>query len=74
MYKALYPARALSWKEVSVVRPAGSPKPALLVAAPVDLPPHLASDDPTFHLSISHDGDYLVAYVIATTSLLPSSA
>ena len=46
----------------------------ILVAAPVDLPPHLASDDPTFHLSISHDGDYLVAYVIATTSLLPSSA
>ncbi|KAL8279124.1 hypothetical protein RQP46_008380 [Phenoliferia psychrophenolica] len=54
------------------VRSAASPKPALQVDPPP--PSQLAASSSattstatTFHLSVAHDGDYVVAYVVATS-------
>ncbi|KAJ1968014.1 hypothetical protein H4R35_006545 [Dimargaris xerosporica] len=56
VYKALYPAHALSWKDVAVVKHNDKP--------------HLHFQDPAqlgisqSHLSISHDGDLVIAQVV----------
>lgn len=74
MYKAMFPGRRLSWQEVTVAKSANGLKPELQVdaiAAAASPPP---SHSLVCHLSISHDGDYIVAYVIAEgTPLLCSS-
>ncbi|KAM0752856.1 4'-phosphopantetheinyl transferase [Meredithblackwellia eburnea MCA 4105] len=86
-YKAFYPARKLSWKDISVSKDSGV-KPSLVVvvdaSGSVD-PPLTPPSPPPFldaglahsagslyatprdlhpHLSISHDGEYVIAYVV----------
>ncbi|KAJ1979997.1 hypothetical protein H4R33_005580 [Dimargaris cristalligena] len=58
-YKALYPQRKLTWKEVALVKSTGSPKPYLKIerAQECDGAGHS-------HVSLSHDGDWVVAQVI----------
>ncbi|BGP40138.1 hypothetical protein JCM10449v2_004096 [Rhodotorula kratochvilovae] len=60
-YKALYPTCAPTWKDLAV-RKAG-PKPLLAWAedARTSLSPHSALK---MHLSVSHDNDQLVAFVV----------
>ncbi|KAI8581313.1 hypothetical protein K450DRAFT_279096 [Umbelopsis ramanniana AG] len=55
MYKAMYPERKLTWKEVTVDRIAGGKPRAIL-----------AGQDKSIHthISVSHDGDYAVAYAV----------
>ena len=60
VYKALQPRWTPTWKEVSVVTLEGSPKPVLLFEPDGALGAH----DLQAHLSVSHDGEYLVAGVI----------
>jgi len=61
-YKALQPDFAPTWKQLALIQPDSTRKPMLLFEA-------LAfSHPPTFHCSISHDGEYLVAFVVAERS------
>ncbi|KAJ1974935.1 hypothetical protein H4R34_004527 [Dimargaris verticillata] len=56
VYKALYPTHSLSWKDVAVAKRSGKP--------------YLHFQDPSkhginqSHLSISHDGDLVIAQVV----------
>ncbi|KAF8609193.1 4'-phosphopantetheinyl transferase [Ceratobasidium sp. AG-I] len=67
-YKALYPHVRLQWKLVSLLPPPasatkGGDKPAL------ELDPSLGlSNTLKFHVSVSHDGEYVFATVLAETS------
>ncbi|GAA5937610.1 hypothetical protein JCM3775_001284 [Rhodotorula graminis] len=62
-YKALYPHCKPTWKDLAVSKPARSPKPALAWATDSSfVDPHLAHL--AMHLSISHDNDHLVAFVV----------
>ncbi|GAA5896183.1 hypothetical protein JCM8208_007552 [Rhodotorula glutinis] len=61
-YKALYPHHTPSWKHLAVSKPPGSPKPALAWAD--DSPLASPSPDLAMHLSVSHDNDHLVAFVV----------
>ncbi|KAI9280598.1 4'-phosphopantetheinyl transferase superfamily [Umbelopsis sp. AD052] len=55
MYKAMYPERKLTWKEVTIDRIAGDKPRAIL-----------AGQDPSIHthISVSHDGEYAIAYAV----------
>ncbi|CAO3686954.1 unnamed protein product [Umbelopsis ramanniana] len=55
IYKAMYPVQKLTWKEVTVDRVAGGKPRAILAGQDKSL--HT-------HISVSHDGDYAVAYAI----------
>ncbi|KDQ17590.1 hypothetical protein BOTBODRAFT_185729 [Botryobasidium botryosum FD-172 SS1] len=57
-YKALYPAVRATWKDLRFHRPDGSPKPVL---------DWLGSSDAVgrLHVSVSHDGEYVAANVLA---------
>lgn len=57
-YKALYPAVRATWKDLRLHRPSGSTKPALDWLGTSTLVGRL-------HVSISHDGEYVVANVLA---------
>ncbi|KAG1453609.1 hypothetical protein G6F55_008049 [Rhizopus delemar] len=56
VYKALYPAHRLEWKQVTVIKEAG--KPVLLIENSQLYGIHQT------HVSVSHDGDYAMAQVI----------
>ncbi|KAI9230790.1 MAG: 4'-phosphopantetheinyl transferase [Piptocephalis tieghemiana] len=57
-YKAAYPSCRLSWKEVEIVKAHQDPKPMLLFH------PRYHDRVCKSHLSISHDGDLLIAQVL----------
>jgi len=56
-YKAVFPTRRLVWKDVEITRCAAG-KPSLEVNDTLGLSSKL-------HCSVSHDGDYVVAFVVA---------
>lgn len=59
-YKALYPTYKATWKDLSLLRLDHSPKPTLSLDIPT------AGNVPVkLHVSVSHDGEYLVAQVLA---------
>ncbi|ORZ33144.1 4'-phosphopantetheinyl transferase superfamily [Catenaria anguillulae PL171] len=60
VFKACYPHTRLLWDQVSVVKPDDGPKPVMLIHGP----PVLADRVAGVHLSVSHDGEYLVAMVV----------
>jgi len=60
LYKALQPHFSPGWKDLSVLVPAHSRKPQVIFSPDGTL----AGAGLTAHLSISHDGDYLVAGVV----------
>ncbi|TPX39847.1 holo-[acyl-carrier-protein] synthase [Synchytrium endobioticum] len=57
VFKAIYPHRRMQWSDVSIVKHSGKPQ--------IEFSPHVIMDLPIerAHLSISHDGDYIVAFV-----------
>ena len=57
VFKACYPTVMLTWKQVEVYK--AGPKPMMRLLRP-DLQNRFH-----LHLSISHDGDYVIGYVIA---------
>ncbi|EJD53839.1 4'-phosphopantetheinyl transferase [Auricularia subglabra TFB-10046 SS5] len=57
-YKAFYPAMKLTWKDVAIQR--HGPKPSLVLCS--SLSKNLTGP---VHCSVSHDGDYVFATVIA---------
>lgn len=59
-YKALYPSIRLTWKDLAFIRENASPKPVLNLESPKLDNPHLK-----MHASVSHDGEYIVAQVLA---------
>jgi len=61
----MYPSCTLSWKDLAVSKPPGSPKPRLAFASDAR-PSSLGStlDQLNMHLSVSHDNDHLVAFVV----------
>lgn len=59
-YKALYPSFRLTWKDLSFTREGASPKPILDLESPTSDNPHLK-----MHASVSHDGEYIIAQVLA---------
>lgn len=63
-YKALFPTIKVSWKQLSFTKLPGNPKPVLKVDTELDGLDFLGD----LHASISHDGEYVVAYVIAEKS------
>lgn len=63
-YKALYPTIRPSWKDLSLLRRASDAKPRLELDS--GLLPEASTVD--LQVSISHDGDYVVASVLAQKS------
>ena len=66
-YKALYPHARPTWKELTFLdgpSHINGKKPVLRY-----LPEHSATPSVLLHASISHDGDYVFATVLAETSL-----
>ncbi|GAA5979650.1 hypothetical protein JCM5350_003794 [Sporobolomyces pararoseus] len=61
-YKALYPHYRMTWKDLVVSK--RDKKPQLDFSQPF-LSQNRNLDDIKMHLSISHDGDMMVAYVVA---------
>ncbi|GAA6040212.1 hypothetical protein JCM8097_004186 [Rhodosporidiobolus ruineniae] len=68
-YKALYPAFRATWKDLEIRKVDKKP---FLVFSPSFVPPssscsvpQLRPEDVNMHLSISHDADMLIAYVVA---------
>ncbi|KAG8845867.1 hypothetical protein FRB96_002235 [Tulasnella sp. 330] len=61
-YKALFPSYKATWKELTLSRHEANPKPNLAFRP-------IGKEDPKlkFHVSISHDGDYVIAQVLAET-------
>ncbi|GAA5909984.1 holo-ACP synthase [Sporobolomyces salmoneus] len=61
-YKALYPHMKLTWKDLVVTKQDKKPRidfsPAFLETLDT------ASNDLRMHLSVSHDGDMMIAYVV----------
>lgn len=59
-YKALYPLRP-TWKELTYTTfdPRTGSKPALVFQ------PDVSDQRPRLHVSVSHDGEYILAYVVA---------
>ena len=57
-YKALYPLKP-TWKELTYTSfdPQTGSKPALVC--------HPSGERPRLHVSVSHDGEYILAYVVA---------
>ncbi|CAD6926665.1 unnamed protein product [Tilletia controversa] len=75
-YKALYPDYRLRWSDLEVHKSSpgddtdqdrtSSPKPFLRFSKTFDPSRHASARPlPTLHLSLSHDGDYVLAFVIA---------
>ncbi|WAR57920.1 hypothetical protein PtB15_5B150 [Puccinia triticina] len=65
-YKALYPYHEARWKELSLLKgQPGQPKKPVLIFHPHS---HI-----TLHVSLSHDGPYTIASVLATSSSSPDS-
>ena len=56
MYKAVFPSHKPTWQDVAVLK--HGPKPVLVLLGP------LSGQGLRTHLSVSHDGDHLVAGVI----------
>lgn len=63
-YKALYPGLRLRWSDLRVAKDDGV-KPALRFSSESAVP---LEERPQLHLSVSHDGDYVIAFVVATSS------
>lgn len=61
-YKALYPHLRVRWSDLHVDKARGV-KPAMRFSAESEVP---VAARPGLDLSISHDGDYVVAFVVAT--------
>ncbi|KAG9027714.1 hypothetical protein FRB95_007446 [Tulasnella sp. JGI-2019a] len=61
-YKALYPSYKATWKELTLLRQDSTPKPALVFTRSRTDGHRLR-----LHVSISHDGDYIIAQVVAET-------
>ncbi|KZV69168.1 4'-phosphopantetheinyl transferase [Peniophora sp. CONT] len=59
-YKAVYPAKRLTWKELVY-----QPLDALEGKPVLDILPMSDSRTPRLHASVSHDGDYVCAVVVA---------
>lgn len=72
-YKALYPHYRATWKDLQLIKE--GPKPALLFRPTTNADRAARSPSaatlPRLHLSISHDADLLIAYVIAERSSAP---
>lgn len=73
-FKALYPSLSVNWKQVLVQKHRNKPEITLDLIAnfasnietkKVDQEPALARSSIKLHLSVSHDADLLVAYVVA---------
>lgn len=63
-YKALYPLMRLSWKDLSVTKGPDGLKPHLIFSE--ESRAHLTLEyPPRLHLSVSHDGDYVISFVVA---------
>lgn len=69
-YKALYPSYIPIWKELSIIKSPGSPKPILVfnpkkstrtVDGEVEM---ISLEGAKFHLSVSHDGEYVISNVL----------
>lgn len=67
-YKAVYPLHTLTWKQLEVIKDCDGKKPSIRFA--------LSSEDGEtrsqaikLHLSLSHDGDGIIAVVLAETSV-----
>jgi holo-[acyl-carrier protein] synthase len=58
VFKACYPSLKLTWKQVETWKAGPKPMMRLLLDIPKEQSPQL-------HLSISHDGEYIVGYVVA---------
>ncbi|KAH7100662.1 4'-phosphopantetheinyl transferase [Auriculariales sp. MPI-PUGE-AT-0066] len=56
-YKALFPTLRLTWKDVTASRGVGD-KPLLTISS------HIVSRT-QLHCSVSHDGEYVLAFVVA---------
>lgn len=69
-YKALYPYYVPIWKELSIIKPSGSPKPTLVLnqTRGTRIEAGEVKKDPLegakFHLSVSHDGEYVISNVL----------
>lgn len=72
-YKALFPSLRLRWSDLHLVKDNGaqaSPKPRLVFSDEFrDRTENQASDGIKMHLSISHDGDYIAAFVVAESPM-----
>ncbi|KAF9247234.1 4'-phosphopantetheinyl transferase [Melanogaster broomeanus] len=67
-YKALYPFK-LTWKDLTYTTldiRTGS-KPALVLHSGIDNVDIASSPLPRLHVSVSHDGEYIIAHVVAET-------
>ncbi|KAG8694631.1 hypothetical protein FRC09_009725, partial [Ceratobasidium sp. 395] len=59
-YKALYPRHRLQWKQLSFLPPPNHKKPVLFFNDPAGIFNNLK-----LHASVSHDGEYVFATVLA---------
>ncbi|BGP55784.1 hypothetical protein JCM8202_005651 [Rhodotorula sphaerocarpa] len=66
-YKALYPSIVPRWADLSVSK--SGPKPILAFSdqATFARSPSISPEHVRMHLSVSHDADLMVAYVVAET-------
>ncbi|GAA5878963.1 hypothetical protein JCM3774_000676 [Rhodotorula dairenensis] len=64
-YKALYPTVVPKWADLTVSKQ--GPKPTLSLSTNSSRPPTIDPSLLRLHLSVSHDADLMVAYVIAET-------
>lgn len=69
-YKSLFPHMRLPPRDLTYVRHTGSigERPTLLLDDRVRWGAERARDALQLHLSVSHDGDYVVAYVLAESA------
>ncbi|KAN0140012.1 4'-phosphopantetheinyl transferase [Lactarius tabidus] len=70
VYKAVYPIVKPTWRDFTLQKPAGSPKPDL-VYHPKDS--QLSLRLGCIHTSVSHDGDYTFATVIVELPADPNT-
>ncbi|KAE8250584.1 hypothetical protein A4X13_0g4589 [Tilletia indica] len=79
-YKAMYPHCQLRWSDIEVHKSvlqettnkeqSSGPKPSLRFSKSFDPSPQGALQTlPTLHLSLSHDGDYVLAFVVAESQV-----
>lgn len=65
-YKALYPALVPRWADLTVSKQGPKPTLSWSTSAPNFVrPPTVDPDRVRLHLSVSHDADLMVAYVVA---------
>lgn len=60
-YKAVYPLRKLRWSDLCVYK--AGPRPLLRFSDDCSFANHTKTL--RLHLSVSHDGDYCIAFVVA---------